>query len=587
VSIATILVCAVIFLAAAYILYGTFLSRVFRLDPKVETPSVTLRDDIDFVPIESKFLLGQHFSAIAAAGPIVGPIIAGSMFGWGPALLWILIGSVFVGGVQDFAALVASIRHKARSITEIVKQYMSHRAYILFLIFIWITVVYVVVAFTDITASSFVGLVKMENGEEFKGGAIAASSMMYLALPIIMGLLMRYAKLSLLWATIIFLPLVGVAIWAGKYMPLSMDDLMLNLNFAKDAASAQIMAIKAWDVLLLAYCYVAALLPMWLLLQPRGHLGGFFLYVSIFAGAIGLLLAGSPIKYPMFIAANSANIFPMLFILIACGACSGFHTVIASGTTSKQLKHETDAKLVGYGAMLLEAVVAVIALCCVIILAHNDPMVKKTPNFIYATGLSIFMGKLGVPIEFGISFGLLAFTTFVYDTLDVCTRLGRYIIEEVTNWRTKWGRLFATLLTAGIPLLFVMKTTFDPVTKLPIPAWKYFWALFGATNQILGALALIGLTVWVMRAFKSKMLVVATAVPTVFMLVTSITALFQMVQKGFLPATGFTLTSDPVPWVALLLIVLSVFMLIEGIRALTKFFNEHKPSPKPLSATSN
>ena len=262
--------CVIFFIA--YKGYGGFLAKkVFKLDNERKTPAVELDDGVDYVPADAKLLLGQHFSAIAAAGPITGPILAGIIFGWGPALAWIILGAIFIGGVHDMGALVASIRHQARSITEVVRLNVSRRAFILFMIFIWITLVYIIVAFTDITSSSFVGLVTLDSGEKVGGGAIATSSLLYLALPIIMGLLMRYTKLSLLWATIIFLPLVGVAIWVGKYIPLSLDVI-----FGLDAPTTQ----KLWDVIILAYCFVASVVPMWLLLQPRGHLGGYFLYAA-------------------------------------------------------------------------------------------------------------------------------------------------------------------------------------------------------------------------------------------------------------------------------------------------------------------
>src|SRR5690349_13996341 len=183
-------------LLTAYYTYGPLLVRLLRLDPNADTPATTLRDDVDYVPIESKFLLSQHFSAIAAAGPIVGPILAGVWFGWLPALIWILIGSIFIGGVHDFTALVASIRHKARSIAEVVRDHMSQRAYLLFLSFVWLALVYIIVAFTDITAASFVGQQELENGQVVTGAGIATSSLLYLVLPIIMGLLLRYTKLS-------------------------------------------------------------------------------------------------------------------------------------------------------------------------------------------------------------------------------------------------------------------------------------------------------------------------------------------------------------------------------------------------------
>ncbi len=211
-SLLAVLLPSAVILLIAYRLYGGLLARLFQLDADMPTPAVTLRDDVDYEPIPPQLLLGQHFSAIAAAGPIVGPILAGVAFGWAPALIWILVGSILIGGVHDFSALVASIRHKARSIAEVVRDHMSRRAYVLFLSFVWIALVYIIVAFTDITAQSFVGRQVLENGESVLGGGIATSSLLYLALPVIMGFCMRYARMPLWLATCVFLPLVGLAI---------------------------------------------------------------------------------------------------------------------------------------------------------------------------------------------------------------------------------------------------------------------------------------------------------------------------------------------------------------------------------------
>src|SRR5262245_42582 len=216
-----IVVPSALVLLVAYFTYGKLLARLFELNPQRKTPAYELQDGLDYEPLTTTALLPQHFSAIAAAGPIVGPILAGLTFGWLPALIWILTGSIFIGGVHDFSALVASIRHKARSIAEVVREHMSRRSYLLFLSFIWIALVYIIVAFTDITAASFVGKPTAEAGG-VGGGAIATSSLLYLALPVIMGLLMRYCKLSLLWATIIFVPLVAVAIWVANHFPFAL-----------------------------------------------------------------------------------------------------------------------------------------------------------------------------------------------------------------------------------------------------------------------------------------------------------------------------------------------------------------------------
>jgi carbon starvation protein len=570
-SLLAIILPSAVLLAVAYRVYGSILARLFRLDDGAATPAVTLRDDVDYEPIPPQLLLGQHFSAIAAAGPIVGPILAGVAFGWLPALLWILVGSIFVGGVHDFSALVASVRHKARSIAEVVRDHMSRRSYVLFLAFVWIALIYIIVAFTDITAASFVGRQVLENGESVSGGGIATSSLLYLALPMIMGACMRFGRMPLWAATAVFLPLVGLAIWGGQKIPFD-----LGQTLGTSDATAQ----KVWGALLLGYCLVAAMVPMWLLLQPRGHLGGCFLYVALAGAALGLIvsdrtLAGlfggdAVIRYPAFTgwqAQNGQSLVPMLFITIACGACSGFHSLIASGTTSKQLRRETDARPIGYGTMLLEAMVAIVSLCCVMVLAADSPLAKQSPNFVYALGMGGFLEILGVPAAIGVSFALMAFTTFVYDTLDVCTRLGRYIIQELTGLSGRAGGWLGTALTAGVPLIFLLRPNVDANGNV-VPAWKTFWSLFGASNQLLAALTLLGVTVWLWRTRRAAWVWLVTGLPTVFMYVMSTWALAEMTLPRFRSDTGLTFPADPVPWAGLVLLALAAVMLVEAIRAL-------------------
>ena len=550
-----VIVCAVLFFIA-YRTYGSLLARLLKLDPNAPTPAGKYCDDLDYCPTEPKFLLGQHFSAIAAAGPIVGPILAGVMFGWLPAIIWIVVGSILIGGVHDFMALTASVRHRARSIAEVVREHMSNRSYVLFLSFIWIALVYIIVAFTDVTAGSFVGTQTLENGEVVKGGGIASSSLIYLFIPILMALAMRFLKLKLGMATLIFLPLVGLAIWGGQFFP---------IEFGLEQAQAH----KVWDIGILAYCAVAAVVPMWLLLQPRGHLGGYFLYAALAAAGIGVLFANKTVQYPAFKGWETAKgdtLFPILFITIACGACSGFHALIASGTTSKQLKRETDAKLLGYGTMVMEGMVAVIALSCVMILAANSPLLENPkPNFIYASGIAAFLQPTGIPMALAIAFALMAFTTFVFDTLDVCTRLGRYIVQELTGFKDKRGMVLGTLLTAGVPAFFVLQ---DPavVAGKPQPAWQTYWGLFGASNQLLAALTLLGVTVWLWRTRRAAWVWLVTGLPTVWMYGMSVWALVKMVQKSL--ATGGW--SSPVPYVGSVLVALAFLMLIEAFLAFNK-----------------
>lgn len=583
-------------LSVAYWTYGPLLVRLLKLDPNKTTPAVELRDDVDYSPLAPNELLSQHFSAIAAAGPIVGPILAGVMFGWLPALIWILVGSILIGGVHDFTALVASIRHKALSIAEVVREHMSRRAFVLFLSFVWLALVYIIVAFTDITAASFIGTQTLENGDKVSGAGIASSSLMYLALPIIMGLAMRYGKLSVNKATLIFLPLVGLSIWAGQYLPFDLKDV-LKLFVANPDDK---LAHKTWDVLLLGYCCIASVVPMWLLLQPRGHLGGYFLYVALGAGAVGLLLGSPSIEYPAFTGwttAKGETLFPVLFITIACGACSGFHSLIASGTTSKQLRVETDAKLIGYGAMLLEAMVAIVSLSCVMILTKDAPLLKGTPNLIYAQGIGSLLEKfaaaargVGIPIHLSaqlvVSFALMAFTTFVYDTLDVCTRLGRYIIQELTGWKDSKGRWLGTLLTAGVPAFFVMQTLNGADGK-PQPLWRIFWALFGASNQLLAALTLLGVTVWLWRTRRQVWVLLVTGIPTVLMYTMSTWALVKMIlgYSKQLQAPNPQNITYILLGISTLLVVLAAAMLVEAVIALTRNDRE-KPQTNVSLATT-
>ena len=421
---------------------------------------------------------------------------------------------------------------------------------------------YIVVAFTDITASSFLGQIEMENGQKITGGGIATSSLLYLALPIVMGLLLRYTRLSLGLATIIFIPLVGVAIWIGQYYPFDVQTLFNLRPFA---------ATRVWNISLLSYCFVASLIPMWLLLQPRGHLGGYFLFFALGGGMLGLLLGGllpsqetgqrMSVEYPAFIGWTSASgqpLFPILFITIACGACSGFHSLIASGTTSKQLRFETDAKLIGYGTMLMEAMVAIVSLCCVMILAQNSDLLKggTRPNFLYASGIGNFLSTIGIPATFGISFGLMAFTTFVYDTLDICTRLGRYIIQELTGWKGRLGGTIATAITAGAPLFLLLREPVPDLSGKVTPAWMLFWELFGASNQLLAALTLVAVTVWLWRTRRARWVWFVTGLPAVFMYVMSTWALVRICLKYFVTDKGWpvfwqNIPGDPVPWIAL------------------------------------
>ena len=269
-------------IASRVYFYGRFLANRLQLNDSNPTPACTINDGVDYVPAKPVMLLGQHLSAISAAGPIVGPILAAIWFGWLPALIWIVVGAIFIGGVHDFLSLVVSIRHKAASIGQIVKEYMSRTSYILFLSFVWLALVYVIIAFTDITAQTF----KTMSAEVAFGYGVAASSVLYIMLSIIMGVLLYRFNLNLKIATAIFVPMILVVVWLGPHMPAALLNFLARIT------------VKQWDVMLLVYCFAASIMPMWLLLQPRGYLGGWLLYLTIFIGLIGAIFGGFDVQYP-------------------------------------------------------------------------------------------------------------------------------------------------------------------------------------------------------------------------------------------------------------------------------------------------
>jgi carbon starvation protein len=519
----------VVFLAG-YFLYSRFIARYFGLDPARVTPAHEQSDGVDFVPAKAPFLLAQHFSAISAAGPIAGPILAAWYFGWGPALLWILAGCVLIGSAHDFAALVASVRHRARSVAEILRERIGRRAGLTYLTFVWISLVYVTVAFTDLTASEFV------KGEH--GAAVASSSVMYLVLAVGLGVVMSRFRIPLVPLTVVSLGLLLAVIGLGREFPLSLPGSWEHPR-------------KAWDVLILLYCFAAALMPMNLLLQPRGYLGGYLLYAFLAAGVVGLLLGGIPIQWPAFKATVSPAgqpLLPFLFVTIACGACSGFHGLVCSGTTSKQLDREPDARPVGYGAMLLEGLIAVISLACVMMLPTEGAAAKPDTDLVFAGGIARFLEVVRIPRELGISFGLLALATFVYDTLDVCTRLGRYILQELTGMKGRTGAVAATAFTLLPPVAFLLATRED--------AYLTVWPAFGTSNQLLAALTLMAISVWLKAEGRSSWF---TAVPAVFLLaVTGWSLLWTVADFGQNPLIGS---------ISVVLLLLALGVTVECVRA--------------------
>jgi carbon starvation protein len=550
-SLTLLAVAVVVVLTLGYTLYGRFIARQYALDDARPTPAVRKADGVDFVPTRRFFLLGQHFSAIAAAGPIAGPILACQLFGWGPSVLWITIGVVFIGAVHDFSALVASVRHDARSIAEIVKENLGRRAWLAIMAFIWIALLYLIIAFADITAATFVGKTEELAGTASfnKGGAVAFASCAYLLLAIVMGLIQRKWNPPLWLMTVVFVPSTLGVVWLGTKF-----------------STLFLLGDTSWGVLIMLYCFVAALLPMWMLLQPRGYLGGFVLYLALAIGIIGIFFGGFEVKQPVTTGAPlsglTGSMLPFLFVTIACGACSGFHGLVCSGTTSKQVAKESDCKPVAYGGMLLEGFVALIALATIMILAPAEAK-GLSPGRVYGDGIARFLTViLGEhAFVFAATFGAMAFSTFVFDTLDVATRLGRYILQELAGSQSRAAAWTATAVTAAVPALVL-------VTAGP-GGYRTFWTLFGTSNQLLAALTLLGVTVWLQRNGKRSWFTLA---PMVFMMAVTLWALVgQVVQYGrtlsAVPAGTPLVPLVANAVVAVLLFLLATFLIVEALRA--------------------
>lgn len=545
-SLPVLAIVVLVTLALAYRFYGGFIARQYALGDSADTPAHRHNDGVDFVPTKRFYLFGQHFSAIAAAGPIVGPILACQQFGWLPSILWIGIGVVFIGAVHDFTTLIASVRHEAMTVAEVVKANLGKRAWLAILAFIWIALVYVIVAFVDVTASTFVTGDADVKGLTFRfnqGGAVAMSSLIYLALAVVMGLVTQYLKPPLWLATLIFVPAAFGAVWIGT-----------------ELSTVLIFSWRTWAILIVGYCFVASLTPMWVLMQPRGYLGGFVLYAALAVGTLGVFFGGFDIQQPAFrgFTSQGATLFPFLFVTIACGACSGFHGLVCSGTTSKQIDREKDCHPIGYGAMLLEAFVALIALATIMIVAPAATA-GQGPGAVYARGIGDFLTKLfGMAPMVAVTFGAMALSTFIFDTIDSATRLGRYILQELAGTRSRVSAIVATTVTCGVPLLFLLTTKAG--------SYRLFWTLFGSSNQLLAALSLLAITVWMRKMGRRTWY---TFYPMLGVMAVTVTSLVLQSRQLWQTPLGSA------PWinglVSVLLLGLSGVMVVDALRARKDF----------------
>lgn len=511
----------VVFLVG-YVTYGGYLAKQWGVDPTIKTPAHEMNDGIDYVPTKPAVLLGHHFASIAGAGPINGPIQA-AIFGWVPVLLWIVLGSIFVGGVHDYGSLFASVRHKGKSIGEVIHANMGKKGMMLFSIFAWLTLLLVVAAFTNIVASTFASV-----------PAAASSSLMFIVLAIVFGYLVYRKGVSLKIGTIFGVIILFLCVYLGYIFP-----IQLSLN--------------TWIIILMVYIFAASTAPVWILLQPRDYLNSFLLYAMIAGAVIGIVIFNPSVQLPAVTGfnVNGQLMFPMLFVIVACGAISGFHSLVGSGTTSKQVDNEKDTKLIGYGAMLIEGVLAVIALITAAYVSNTEltELLKGGPVNVFSSGVGTFMSKFGIPFDIGKSFVALAVSAFALTSLDTATRLGRFIFQEFFDDPEKEKPSVLTNMYVSTAITVLIGG------YLAAGGYARIWPIFGSANQLLAALSLLAIAVWLKKVGRNYHML---TIPMIFMLVVTLTALVLLIKSN-LAAGNYILVVFPV-----LLFILAIILAKEG-----------------------
>jgi len=536
--------------AAAYLVYGRYLSKLFGVDPNRKTPAYEHRDGIDYVPTKPIVLFGHHFASIAGAGPIVGPIAA-AYFGWGPVLLWILIGCVFVGAMHDFAALFLSVRNEGRSIGHIIEKQVGYAGRQMFLLFAWAALLLVVAIFAMFVAKTFTS-----------NPAVATSSLLFILMAPVFGWLTHKKNVDILKASLIFVPLIFVFVWVGSLIPIDLCAIT-----GREPATVQ----KIWTILLLGYAFVASVLPVWMLLQPRDYLNSYLLYSMLVLGLVGIVVAVPEVNAPVFkgwtVMKGEASmpLFPILFVTVACGACSGFHALVASGTSSKQLENERQILPIGYGGMLVEGVLAIMALIAVGYLSYDAMLgriAQMGPVGAFSAGLAEFCEKLGIPAEKGANFFSLAISAFLLTTLDTATRLTRFTWEELFMpgdthplVRGKVSRFFANRFLATVVVVVLAGYLALSGKSLEI------WPVFGASNQLLAALTLLVITLLLIRT-KGRYIV--TLIPMAFMMVVCLWALVSLFMANLKAGNKVLMVSTA------FLVAMAVLLMLQSALSVIK-----------------
>lgn len=548
-----IVLIAIVVLGAGYLLYGRWLASKWGLDPKAKTPAYTHEDGQDYVPSSKLTVFAHQFSSIAGAGPVTGPILA-SVFGWVPVLLWLLIGGLFFGAVQDFGALYASVKNEGKSMGMIIEKYIGRTGRKLFMLFCWLFTLLVMAAFTDMVAGTFVGkgVEGMTKATSYANSAAASISMLFIVVAIIFGLIQKKVGKMKEWVrAVVAIALLVVMFVIGMKLPM--------------------YATKStWIYIVMAYLFLASVMPMWLLMEPRDYMTTFMLLGMIIGAVIGVIAEHPTMKLNAFSGFNvdGSYLFPTLFVTIACGAVSGFHSLVSSGTSSKTISNEKDMPMVGYGAMVVESLLGVVALVVVGAVAVNGTKPEGTPFSIFSTGVAGFFEKFGIPVQVATVFMTMCVSALALTSLDSVARIGRMSFQELfygdttdTSKMPGWQKVLTNKYFATIITLFFGYL-------LTLGGYNNIWPLFGSANQLLAALVLIALAVFLKTTGRTGW---TLYIPMFVMLAVTFTALIQKTIALVSNIAGgqATFLVDGLQFiVAILLMVLGVLVAFSCLKKL-------------------
>lgn len=550
------MVIAIVVLGGAYLLYGRYLQNKWGIDPNAKTPAYELQDGVDYVPADTNVVFGHQFASIAGAGPINGPIQA-AVFGWLPVLLWLLVGGVFFGAVQDFASMYASVKNKGRTIGYIIEEYIGKLGKKLFLLFCWLFCILVVAAFADVVAGTFNGFTVPEvAGQAVEkisaNGAVAMTSILFIFEAVALGMILKYAKLNEWVNTVIAIAMLVAAVVIGLNFPVYLTR-------------------ETWHLFIFAYIFIASVVPVWALLQPRDYLNSYLLIFMIVGAVVGIFVSNPSCNLQAFTSFNvdGQYMFPILFVTIACGAVSGFHSLVSSGTASKQIKNEKNMLPVSFGAMLMESMLGVIALIAVASFAKGEAAAQglTTQPQIFAGAIANFLSAVGLPHNLVFTLINLAVSAFALTSLDSVARIGRlsfqefFLDEGVTDdnmtpfQKVVTNKYFATVITLVLAFL------------LAKVGYAEIWPLFGSANQLLSVLALVACAVFLKKTKRQGWML---WVPMFFMMAVTFTALGMTIYKlsGAFATTGLSLGNTLQLIFAVLLLILGVIVAVQGVKKL-------------------